>query len=220
MATTTTAKAKAIVPVPGTGEPWSSAQYAANINSLDAQLGTVICTSSTRPGSTARYQGMLIYETDTKATRLWDGTNWQWISGRLGIEIQDDHSWSSTGVIQTAWDSGTAVDHNIGGLILNTLGPAQVTPIEIPANEAGVYALSATWSVATPVPAADERAFGEIQLNGTTTAVRADIDEAEDSTTGSVVRYLSGGTKVGTAVFRSPSVSKSIRTRLMVWRVA
>jgi hypothetical protein len=33
-----------------------------------------VCTSSTRPASP--YEGQMIYETDTDATKVWDGSAW------------------------------------------------------------------------------------------------------------------------------------------------
>lgn len=51
--------------------------------------GAVACTSTTTP-TVALYAGLAIYETDTKATRLYDGANWYltgaapWIGGISG----------------------------------------------------------------------------------------------------------------------------------------
>jgi hypothetical protein len=36
-----------------------------------------ICTSTTRPAAGLRYVGQEIFETDTKRTRIWDGTRWE-----------------------------------------------------------------------------------------------------------------------------------------------
>lgn len=39
-------------------------------------MGSFVCTSTTRPGGADRWTGQVIYETDTKATGIYDGTNW------------------------------------------------------------------------------------------------------------------------------------------------
>jgi hypothetical protein len=41
---------------------------------------STICTSTTRPTGGLRYTGQVIYETDTKRTRRWDGAKWQILS--------------------------------------------------------------------------------------------------------------------------------------------
>lgn len=46
-----------------------------NYDKIDANLPNFVCTSGTRPG--APFVGMVIYETNTGVTRLWDGTIWR-----------------------------------------------------------------------------------------------------------------------------------------------
>lgn len=45
-----------------------------NMDLVDAAVGYVVCTSSTRPGSP--YTGQPIYETDTKLCYVWNGSAW------------------------------------------------------------------------------------------------------------------------------------------------
>ena len=43
---------------------------------IDGKL-ILTCTSATRPTGTARFAGRLIFESDTRAHGLWDGTTWR-----------------------------------------------------------------------------------------------------------------------------------------------
>lgn len=54
-----------------------------NYDILDAQVGTFVCTSTTRPGTSSRYEGQLIFESDTGLVRVWNGTKWVIVSGSL-----------------------------------------------------------------------------------------------------------------------------------------
>lgn len=51
-----------------------------NYDILDAQVGSFVCTSTTRPGADTRYTGQQIFETDTGLVRIWNGTKWQLLS--------------------------------------------------------------------------------------------------------------------------------------------
>lgn len=55
---------------------------------IDGKL-VLTCTSATRPTGTARFTGRLIFETDTKIWRTWDGTCWAWTSGAQEIRTLD-----------------------------------------------------------------------------------------------------------------------------------
>lgn len=54
-----------------------------NWDKLDAAVGAIVCTSTTRPGSP--YTGELIFETDTKKVACWDGTAWGYKSAEHTI---------------------------------------------------------------------------------------------------------------------------------------
>lgn len=45
-----------------------------NFDDIDAAVGVVICTSSTRPGTP--WTGQIVYETDTNSFQVWNGTAW------------------------------------------------------------------------------------------------------------------------------------------------
>lgn len=47
-------------------------------NWVPLQAAPVLCASSTRPGTSARFEGMKIYETDTNYELVFDGTNWRY----------------------------------------------------------------------------------------------------------------------------------------------
>jgi hypothetical protein len=54
-----------------------------NFDDIDAAIGWLICTSTTRPGSP--WQGQPIYETDTKTYRVWNGTRWAIINREVTV---------------------------------------------------------------------------------------------------------------------------------------
>src|SRR5882672_3849200 len=47
-----------------------------NWDKLDLNIGTFVCTSSTRPTGGSRFTGQVIFETDTKLVWVWDGAAW------------------------------------------------------------------------------------------------------------------------------------------------
>jgi len=51
-------------------------QLNANYDSIDAAIGTFICTSTTHPTGTNRFQGQIIFETDTLRSYIWTGGGW------------------------------------------------------------------------------------------------------------------------------------------------
>jgi len=53
-----------------------------NADSIDAAVGFTICTSSTRPATP--WTGQPIYETDTLASYMYDGSTWQSVGGSSG----------------------------------------------------------------------------------------------------------------------------------------
>lgn len=59
---------------PGYSDPADIAVLDANYDLID-KIGTVICTSTTRP-STNLFAGLTIYETDTKFRRIYNGSSW------------------------------------------------------------------------------------------------------------------------------------------------
>lgn len=78
MASTNTPRFGLNKPTPGTAEPvGSGANLNSNMDKIDAQLGSFVCTSSTRPG--APVAGQMIFETDTQAVRVWDAVNSKWL---------------------------------------------------------------------------------------------------------------------------------------------
>lgn len=108
MATTSTARFGLIKPTGGTAEPVNSgAALNTNSDTIDANLGCFVCTSSTRPAGIA---GRLIFETDTGAVRMYNGVTGKYI---LVNPIGDADA--KTNAETTA--SGTYVD-------LTTVGPA------------------------------------------------------------------------------------------------
>jgi hypothetical protein len=50
-----------------------------NYDIIDTNIGTTICTSSTRPSGGALFAGLEIYETDTKKNYVYDGSAWQYV---------------------------------------------------------------------------------------------------------------------------------------------
>lgn len=57
------------------------ADIGANMDKIDAAIGSTICTSGTRPGTP--FQGQKILETDTAREYVWTGSVWLQTSGPL-----------------------------------------------------------------------------------------------------------------------------------------
>jgi hypothetical protein len=53
-----------------------------NADDIDANIGAVVVTSTTRPASP--FTGQFIYETDTLSARIWNGTQWVGVGGAGG----------------------------------------------------------------------------------------------------------------------------------------
>lgn len=56
-------------------------------DTIDANLGTYVCTSGTRPGSPV--QGQTIYETDTRREYIWSGSVWLPRGPLLAVKTSD-----------------------------------------------------------------------------------------------------------------------------------
>lgn len=52
---------------------------------LDSSPGSLLCTSTTRPGWGAAQAGMRIYESDTRRELVWTGTSWREILGAAPV---------------------------------------------------------------------------------------------------------------------------------------
>lgn len=101
-----------------TADTFSTAQYNANWQTLDASPGLFVCTSTTRPGMAgappawgANQNGMRIVETDTGLIWMWNGTTFvrQMPMGYLGrvtrtSNIPSSSTWTppGTGTLTTA----------------------------------------------------------------------------------------------------------------------
>lgn len=72
------------LPAPQGSDVASVTAFTALRDALDGKL-TLTCTSATRPTGTARFAGRLIYETDTKMWRTWNGSRWAWGGGQTEI---------------------------------------------------------------------------------------------------------------------------------------
>lgn len=106
-----------------------------NADDIDAAVGFVICTSTTRPSTP--WSGQSIFETDTGSSFVWDGAAWQPAGGGGSIEIsatapsspQDGDLWwdSDNGNLYIYYDDGTSsqwVAANGPQVFVGTAAPA------------------------------------------------------------------------------------------------
>ncbi|GAA4849802.1 hypothetical protein GCM10023403_10760 [Pseudonocardia benzenivorans] len=63
-------------------------------DTIDANLGTYVCTSATRPGSPI--QGQTIYETDTRREYIWSGSVWLPRGPLVAVKTTDKTANAST----------------------------------------------------------------------------------------------------------------------------
>lgn len=67
---------------------------AGNMQIIDDKFEAVVCTSSTRPASP--FNGMLIWETDTKILRMWDGVStWRYVLSSVKPFGKMAYAWST-----------------------------------------------------------------------------------------------------------------------------
>jgi len=195
VAKTTTARFGLFKPTPGTAEPVNSfIDENTNSDTIDANLGTFVCTSSTRPTG---IQGRLIFETDTGAVRVYDGSKW--------VLVNPIQQFAYTSATEST-SSGTYVD-------LTTVGPA-VTLYMTAGQRAEVttkarqtpgasstsfmsYAVSGTETVAAPN--AGSSIHEQEVLNGT--------GEAAYSVQSTFVASAADGNRTFTAKYRAGSAS-------------
>jgi hypothetical protein len=72
-------------PDPATGDFVNPGQdLNANFDKIDAAVGTFICTSGTRPTGVERWDGRLIYETDTRRNYMWSAGLATWLPLLIG----------------------------------------------------------------------------------------------------------------------------------------
>lgn len=102
-----------------------------------------IVTSSTRPSSPAA--GDLIYETDKKRLRIYNGSLWELMSGAMGC------AYTGTGTVVANGASGNFT-HDVEVEDTDSFGAAGSATITVP--ELGVYAITADFSATAGDPIA------------------------------------------------------------------
>lgn len=110
-----------------------------NMSKIDADAGVKIVTSSTRPAMP--YNGMLIYETDTKNTRVWRSSNstWELVSLPQTVSVANGGTGATT--VAQAQD-------NLGiGLVPVVPPTVRVSGGSATANSLGVIAFTAASSI-------------------------------------------------------------------------
>ena len=68
----------------------------ANMTKVDAQIGALICTSTTRPSSP--YGGQTVFETDTQMFAFWNGSAWIQFMGPTNGTVVHEVEYNQTGV--------------------------------------------------------------------------------------------------------------------------
>lgn len=79
------------------------------LDTMDNQIGAVVCTSSTRPSSP--YAGQPIYETDTRNLLIRNTTNTSWVVVNTGIPV-----YSSTASVSSPFTNMIIYDVSFSGL--------------------------------------------------------------------------------------------------------
>jgi len=91
--------------LPGDPDAQDIDQLNANFNTIDKNVGFEQVTSTTRPTGSDRYLGKLIRETDTKALRTWDGTDWVYIGGGATSAVEPGSIWHQKIVNKGTWQA-------------------------------------------------------------------------------------------------------------------
>lgn len=111
-----------------------------NMDKLDAQAaGPLLCTSTTRPA--APYIGQHIWETNTGYEKLWNGTAWVWVAGKVpGYNgIKTDSQVVVGAAVNIVNHQLDTVIHNGGGLTLPTSAGPALTNSGFTVTEAGIW---------------------------------------------------------------------------------
>lgn len=74
--------------LPEDGEDADQKVFNSNFVKLDKNAGSFVCESASRPVGDSRFQGQVIYETDTKATYIWTGTEWLYLGGQPPLRTE------------------------------------------------------------------------------------------------------------------------------------
>ncbi len=171
MASTSTPRYALVKPTPGTAESVNSGtDLWANMDKIDLNLGSRVCTSSTRPASPIA--GMMIFETDTLAVRVWDATFSKW---RL---INPLYSMAEVATSETS-TSLTYVD-------LATVGPA--VTLYMTAGQNALVTIKARQSIGI---AGAFSAHMSYAISGTETVAASDNNDNETVTVADITAQAS-----------------------------
>lgn len=81
MSFTRTAKLGLFKPAPGSNELWNNVEENADKDKIDTNIGTFICTGTTRP--VVPFAGQVCFETDTGFLITWDGSKWRGLNSKV-----------------------------------------------------------------------------------------------------------------------------------------
>jgi hypothetical protein len=118
----------------------------ANMTKVDAQIGALVCTSSTRPSTP--YSGQIVFETDTQMFAFYTGSVWIQFVGPTNGTVVHEAEYNQTGVqsIPNATDTPLGFDSAITTSADVTRGTATGGGIangKFTLNRAGLWAIDA-----------------------------------------------------------------------------
>jgi hypothetical protein len=181
-------------------------------DTIDANLGTYVCTSATRPGSPI--QGQTIYETDTRREYIWSGSVWLPRGPLVAVKTSDKTVTSSTALSDDAqlslpvlasttylvellliYSGATAADAK-AGLSVPSGATYQLVPISLPstasATAGSLETAVSTSSVVLGIGAATPTKMGAfvtgtLVVGGTAGTCTVSFAQNSSSGTGSVL---------------------------------
>jgi hypothetical protein len=142
-----------------------------------AAAASVICTSTTRP-SAGLFAGMTIFETDTKASAVYDGTTWQYTTPQVSAQALIN-GWAN-------WADGHTTDNPVyEKLQITRLGTRRfmngMITAAVAANTSSVFCTLAAGD--RPTHRLSRRQVGLDGYNSNVSPLRIDIDPATGSVT-------------------------------------
>lgn len=163
---------------------------------IDGQLGADVCTAATRPASPTT--GWLIYETDTRLQRIWDGSAWQ-IVGLSGawysftpVCYDGDTTVGAVTAVSGAYTRGPGQTITARGAATFTGATTSGTGLSLPIQAATrVIGIGVAFAVGTSPPATQTGvAYMNVDLAGVSRVVLTSATSAfVNAAAGNTMRY-------------------------------
>jgi hypothetical protein len=154
---------------PDGSDPFLRTDYTDLLDTLDANPGSLVCTSTSHPSWAAGQAGRSIYETDTRRVLWWDGT-----------------SFKETLIAPSSWTASAAVNATYPTSTNNSLTVGSITT-----TRAGVLTVWLEAVLGFQASSTDQSITVSCLIDGTSSDVSGGQYETQASMSGASVSYRS-----------------------------